>query len=495
MEKLLLGIDIGTSSCKVAIFKVDGEVVAQSSSHYPTYYPESGWAEQNPEEWWTEVCQSINQCLDSEQLSGDQIVAIGVTGQGWAAIPVDEEGNCLHNTPIWLDTRATDIVSTIAESITEEEIFKVSGNSLSPTYSTPKILWFKKHKPELFKRTYKFLQSNSFIGMKLTGNMSSDRSQNYGLHFYNPVTFQYDVEMANQFGIPLEKFPDIYQSHEVIGTVTSQAAQITGLKAGTPVVAGGLDAACGTLGAGVIHHYETQLQGGQAGGVSICLDRPRTHPQLIFSPHVIPNRWLLQGGTVGGGGALRWFREEFGESLSFDELTSLAEEIPEGSDGVVFLPYLAGERSPIWNPKAKAMFYGLSFKETKGHAVRAVLEGVVFSVFHNLLTAKEAGVDIEKLDIRAMGGAANSELWIQIYSDITGCQIKVPSSDTATTLGAAILAGVGVGVYKDFDEAIDQTVQITRQHAPDLNRRKNYESSLAIYLKLSSMMNKEMFIG
>ncbi|AMQ07876.1 xylulokinase [Sporosarcina psychrophila] len=494
MEKLLLGIDIGTSSCKVAIFKSDGEVVSQSSSHYPIYYPKPGWVEQNPEEWWMEVCKSIQKCLESKLLIDNEIVGIGIAGQGWSAIPVDKEGNCLHNTPIWLDTRATDIISNIASSITDEDIYNVSGNSFSPTYTTPKILWFKKHMPELFNRTYKFLQSNSFIGMKLTGKMSSDRSQNYGLHLYNPITYQYDLEMASRFGIPIDKLPEIYQCHEVIGTITEEAAAMTGLKVGIPVIAGGLDAACGALGAGVIQNYETQLQGGQAGGVSICLNEPKTHPKLIFSPHVIPNRWLLQGGTVGGGGALRWFKDEFGEHLSFDELTKRAEQIPEGSDGVVFLPYLAGERSPLWNPKVKALFYGLSFKETKSHAIRAVLEGVVFSVYHNLLIAKEAGVDIEKLDISAMGGAANSMLWIQIYSDVTGCRIKVPSSDTATTLGAALLAGVAVGVYNNFDDAVEQTVKINRQHFPDLNRREKYEESLALYLKLSTWLNKEMFI-
>lgn len=214
--------------------------------------------------------------------------------------------------------------------------------------------------------------------------------------------------------------------------------------------------------------------------------------------HLLPARHpgpLPPAGRYGrrGRGA-RWFREKFGEDLNFGELTKLAEPIPEGSDGVVFLPYLAGERSPLWNPKAKAVFYGLSFKETKGHALRSVLEGVVFSVYHNLLTAQEAGVDIEKLDIHAMGGAANSELWIQMYADVTGCPICVPSSDTATTLGAALLAGVGVGVYEDFDEAVARTVTIRRRHEPDPERRKRYKPSLETYLRLSKLMNEEMFV-
>lgn len=494
MERLLLGIDIGTSSCKVAVFQENGRVVVQAAADYPLYYPRPGWVEQDPDEWWAGVCQVLRQCLKDENVDPGLIAGIGLAGQGWSAIPVDEEGNVLQRTPIWLDTRAADLSRRVLEKIPEEAIFRVSGNPFFPTYSTPKVLWFREKMPELFDRTYKFLQSNGFIGLKLTGNLTSDRSQSYGWHFYDPVACEYDRDMAERFGIPIDKLPEIARCHDVIGTVTEQAARETGLRPGTPVVAGGLDAACGTLGAGVIRHYETQLQGGQAGGISICLNEPKMHPKLIFSPHVIPDRYLLQGGTVGGGGALRWFREKFGEDLNFGELTKLAEPIPEGSDGVVFLPYLAGERSPLWNPKAKAVFYGLSFKETKGHAVRSVLEGVVFSVYHNLLTAQEAGVDIEKLDIHAMGGAANSELWIQMYADVTGCPICVPSSDTATTLGAALLAGVGVGVYEDFDEAVARTVTIRRRHEPDPERRKRYKPSLETYLRLSKLMNEEMFV-
>ncbi|WP_153731630.1 xylulokinase [Sporosarcina obsidiansis] len=494
MKKLLLGIDVGTSSCKVALFTLDGEVVSQSSEHYPTYYPAPGWVEQNPEEWWAQVCQSILNCLEDEQVDKEQVAGIGIAGQGWSAIPIDRDGNCLHNTPIWLDTRATELSETVSKAIGEKNIFDLSGNSFSPSYTTPKLMWFKEHMPELFEKTYKFLQCSSYIGLKLTDTIYSDRSQSYGLHFYNPYTFQYDEEMAEKLSIPLDKIPPNFQSHEVIGHVTKEAAAVTGLKEGTPVVAGGLDAACGTLGAGVINNYETQLQGGQAGGVSICLEKPVAHPKLIFSPHVVPGRWLLQGGTVGGSGALRWFKQEFGSDQSFDELTQLASQVPEGSEGVVFLPYLAGERSPIWNTNAKGLFYGLSFKDTKKHMIRAVLEGVVFSVYHNLLAAKEAGVDIAELDIHAMGGAANSELWIQMYSDVTGCQIKVPSSDTATTLGAALLAGVGIGAYQDFEQAVNQTVNIQRTHVPNFESKKKYETSLQTYLKLSELMNKEMFV-
>lgn len=485
MEELLLGIDIGTSACKIAVFNKAGHVIAQSNQGYPIYYPNTGWVEQDPDEWWDSICVGIKDCITKANISSKQIIGIGIDGQGWSAIPVDEDGNCLYRTPIWMDTRAKDIADRVTKEIGADRIFEVAGNAFLPSYTTPKMLWFKETKPEIYEKTYKFLQSNSYIGMKLTGVMSADKCQSYGVHFYNTKTCTYDEELAVAMGLSADKVPDIYPCHGIIGRVTKKAAEITGLAEGTPVVAGGLDAACGTLGAGVYQANQTQIQGGQAGGMSICEDSPITHPKLIFSPYVVPDLWILQGGTVGGGGVLRWLKQELGDGASFDELTALAETVSPGSDGVTFLPYMAGERCPIWNPNAKAVFYGLSFDKTKAHMIRAALEGVVFSVAHNFKIAEEAGVKIQELDLRAMGGAANSTLWMQIYADVIGCKISIPTSDTATTLGAAILAGVGVGMYNSFEEAIQQTVKITRVQEPIMQNHEIYKKSLDSYLQLS----------
>ncbi|MFP4697064.1 MAG: xylulokinase [Eubacteriales bacterium] len=484
MSELLLGIDIGTSACKVAIFNRKGVVLAQSNQGYKVYYPKPGWVEQNPEEWWDSICIAIKDCISKAKIMSNEIVGIGIDGQSWSTIPVDKEGNCLYNTPIWMDTRAKDITERVTKEIGEERIFDVAGNAFSPSFTTPKMLWFKENKPGIYKNTYKFLYSNSYIGMKLTGVFSADKCQCYGFHFYNTKTCSYDENIAEDMGLTLDKVPNLYQCHDIIGKVTKSAAKMTGLAEGTPVVAGGLDAACGTLGAGVYLSKQTQLQGGQAGGMSICMDKHIAHPKLILSPHVVPDLWLLQGGTVGGGGVLRWFKQELGEGKSFDELTALAEEISPGADGVTFLPYMAGERCPIWNPDAKAVFYGLGFDKTKAHMIRAALEGVVYSVMHNFKIAEGAGVNIKELDLRAMGGAANSKLWMQIYADVIGCKISIPTSDTATTLGAAILAGVGVGLYANFEEAVRETVIITRVQEPNRENHEIYQKSMKLYLGL-----------
>ena len=488
----MLGIDIGTSACKVAAFDREGPVKAHAAADYPVYYPKEGWAEQDPEDWWNAVCTAVRAVLEKGSIKPEEIAGIGIDGQSWSAIPVDREGNVLCRTPIWMDTRASGICDRLNQEIGKERIFGTAGNSLQPSYTTAKILWYRQELPEVYKKTYKILQSNSFIACRLTGKFTQDLSQGYGLHCFDMRRGCWDAQMCGLLSIPEGFLPDIFPCDQIVGTVTKEAAERSGLLRGTPVAAGGLDAACATLGAGVIHPGETQEQGGQAGGMSICTDTYKADPRLILGYHVVPGLWLLQGGTVGGGGCMRWFEQQFAgyerlmeketQESSLVQLNHLAEKVPAGCEGLVFLPYMAGERSPIWNPKAKGVFYGLDFSKTKGHLVRAVMEGVAFSLQHNLQIAEEAGAEVKVL--RAMGGSANSLLWTQIKSDVTGKPVVVPSSDTATTLGAAILAGIGTGFYRDYEEAVQTTVKETRSHRPNPENREIYEKSYHLYRQL-----------
>lgn len=501
-KQYLLGIDIGTSACKIALFSKDGKVEAAASGEYKVYYPKTGWAEQNPDEWWEAVSDTIRKVLKSSRVSPAEIAGVGIDGQSWSAIAIDKKGKVLTNTPIWMDTRAQSICDRVNEEIGADRIFELCGNMLQPSYTTAKILWYKENLPEVYAKTDKILQSNSFIAYRLTGRITQDISQGYGLHCFNMRTGQWDEEMCEALGIPMSFLPEIVPCHEIIGTVTEEAAEKTGLMAGTPVAAGGLDAACGTLGAGVVHAGETQEQGGQAGGMSICIEEYAADPRLILGYHVVPGQWLLQGGTVGGGGVMRWLEQEFADyersvavekgKTSLHQYNDEASVIPPGSDGLVFLPYMAGERSPIWDPNAKGVFYGLDFSKTKGHFIRSCMEGVAYSLKHNLDIAESVGAHVKEL--LAVGGSANSALWMQIKSDITGKPLAVPFSDTATTLGAALLAGVGVGMYDSFEDAVAQTVKITRRYEPNPENaevyEKNYETYLALYENLKDLMKK-----
>ena len=502
MRELLLGIDIGNSACKVAVFDKDGHVAASVTEDYPVYYPHTGWAEQNPDDWWEGVAKGIRKLMDSPDVSPEEIAGVGVDGQSWSAVAVDKEGKVLCPTPIWMDTRSNDICQEMTAKIGAERIFAVDGNPLQPMYTTPKVLWYERTMPELYGRIDKILQCNGFIVYRLTGAVTQDLSQGYGWHCFDMRRGCWNLEMAAELGIPERFLPEITACDAVVGHVTAQAAAQCGLLEGTPVVAGGLDACCGTLGVGVSEPGETQEQGGQAGGMSICMDQYHADPRLILGYHVVPGRWLLQGGTTGGGGAMRWFESEFGgeerlmkEQLgmsSLDQMNQAAAKVPAGSEGLVFLPYMSGERTPIWDAEAKGVFYGIDFTKKKGHFVRALMEGVAYALRHNLEVAGNAGAEVQVL--KAMGGSANSLLWTQIKADITGKKIEVPASDTATTWGACMLAGVGVGLFPSYKEVIGRTIATRRVHEPgtaDLEAyEKGYQTYRALYENLKDLMHQ-----
>lgn len=492
MLKYLIGIDVGTSALKTALFTLDGRAVAQADAPYPVHYPHPGWAEQHPDDWWRALCTAMKQMLGEAGVNPRDVAAIGVAGQSWSAVLIDSQGQALNRTPIWMDTRSRACCQDAVRTIGEDAIFSISGNPLQPTYTLPKLLWYQKHQPELMRCADKVLQSNGYIVYRLTGSVTQDKSQGYGFAFFDMQHGTWNLSLARAFGISPSLLPDIGDCHQMAGHVTAEAARQTGLCEGIPVVLGGLDAACGTLGAGVYQNGQTQEQGGQAGGMSICMDHMIADRRLILSRHVVPDLWLLQGGAVGGGGLLRWIRQEFclhEENLArssgasaYAEMDRAAAAIPPGSEGLVFLPYMAGERSPIWDPDAKGVLFGLDYAKTRAHVIRAGMEGAAFALRHNCETAANAGAAISSL--HAMGGAANSKVWTQIKADITGHTIRVPSSDTATALGAALLAGVGVGAYAGFEEAVRQTVSIRRTHVPDPAVKSLYDKAYRTYRQL-----------
>lgn len=498
----LLGIDIGTSACKLVVFRPSGEPVASRTETYACRYPRPGHVEQNPEDWWIAVCRGLRAMLESGEALAADIAGIGIDGQGWSAIAVDRAGDVLAPDPIWLDTRSEEICAELNARVGEKDIFALSGNSLKAQYTTGKILWFQRHMPEVFRKTDMILQSNGYIAYRLTGERTMDLSQGYGLHCFDMKNARMDSAMCGALGLPEALLPELVPCHAVIGGVSREAALQTGLLAGTPVVAGGLDAACSTLGAGVLHAGQTQEQGGQAGGMSICIDQYSADPRLILGYHVVPGCWLLQGGTTGGGGAMRWFEREFADKerrlaveegrSSFAFLDALAGEIPAGSEGVVFLPYMAGERSPIWDSHAKGVYYGLDYSKTRAHLIRALMEGVAYSLRHNIEIAESAGAYVGRL--RATGGSANSRIWTRIKADVTGKDIDIPESDLATTLGAAILAGVGIGVYESFDAAVRETVSVKRSCEHEETDKaaydRGYDTYRALYERLRDVMHQ-----
>lgn len=486
---VLIGIDVGTSSTKVAAFERDASVLAVVTREYRLIVDKPGFVEQDPNEWWEVIAAATKDI--AEQVGAERIAGVGLSGQSWSAIPVDQDGTVLANTPIWMDTRSQSICDELNEKVGADRILAVAGNPLSPTYTTGKLVWFQRNMPEVYERTRWFLQSNSFIAYRLTGEVSQDYSQSYGIHAWDTATGQYDQQLADELGIDLTKLPEPVECHHVVGTVTAEAAKKTGLLEGTPVVAGGLDAACGTLGGGVMRVGQTQEQGGQAGGMSIVTDHPVRDPRLILARHVVPGVWLFQGGSVAGGASLNWARNTFGTpGLGFEQISADADTVPVGSNGLWFLPYLQGERSPLWDADAQGVFFGLNFATTRPAIWRSVMEGVAYALLDNVEVAEAAGAETGIL--YSVGGGATSPVWTQLKADVLGKEIRVPEADTASCLGAAVLAGVGTGVYDSFEDAGQYLGEVHRVHKPNPENTKRYRELFAIYRELYSALAPTM---
>lgn len=493
MMRLILSVDIGTSGLKLLLWdKNSGRVVTESRS-YRTMNPFQGAAEQQPQDWYAALRDALPCLLKKAQARAEDICAIGVDSISWTPVCLDENGSVLCPAPIWMDTRAGAENEELKEIIGEEAVFALSGNPLQPYYNLPKMRWLLRHVPDLKKRLRHVLTGNGYIVYRLTGALTHDLCQAYAWGCFNMEEGTWDTSLAEKSGLDPAWLPDLCECTAIAGVVTQKAAEECGLVPGIPVVAGGLDAACGAAGAGVIAPGITHEQSGSAGGMSICDDRFRPVRGLILSRHIVPGRYLLQGGTVGGGGVMRWMTDwmspaDSDKALRGEELTALAAQVPPGSDGVLLLPYLAGERSPIWNPDAKGVYYGLSFATGRGHMARAALEGAAYALRHNIDFARDAGASVGIL--RAVGGASRNALWMQIKADITGESICETVCPEATGLGCAIMAAVGCGELRSFDEAAFP--EAGKTYTPDPANRQTYDSGYRQYRQLYAQLQEMM---
>ncbi|MBO4379045.1 MAG: carbohydrate kinase [Clostridia bacterium] len=487
MKRWLLALDIGTSGAKMLLLDHETGQKHIANCSYPTVTLHAGWAEQNPALWWNGICETLPALLRNAGVDSKEIAAIGMDGISWTPVCLDVAGQVLCNVPIWYDMRAAEQCVCLKKEGLEEQFFANNGNPLEPYYTLPKVLWIREHLPETFAKIRHILTSNGYIVYKLTGAFTHDNCQAYGWGFYQLEKDAWDTSLMEELGIDPDILPALCACTQVVGTVTGKAAEETGLAEGIPVIAGGLDAACGALGAGVIEPGAVHEQSGSAGGMSICLEAFRPARGLIYSRHVVPGMHLLQGGTVGGGGLARWLAKVMYPAgacpeNALEELTAAAETSPPGANGLIFLPYMAGERSPIWDPEAKGVFFGLDYSKTRGDMARAVLEGAAYALRHNLEAAGSALP--EKSLLRAVGGAAKSPLWMQIKADITGHPICAVSEGEATGLGCAMLAGAGCGLYPDLNETVKRFVSTDTPFEPEPRNAEIYDQRYASYLEL-----------
>lgn len=489
VRNLLLGMDVGTTSLKAVLFDEDGHILAQGSQEYPTSYPRFNWAEQDPEDWWRAACTVLPEVMAAAEANPKAIAGIGISGQAPCLTPIDGAGQPVRPAMLWLDRRAEAECTWLREHVGEESISRVNGGRIDPYYLAPKLLWFRDHEPTLYRQTARVMQPNGYLVHKLCGARTMDVSHGPLTSFFDSTALGYDAALAGEMGLDLAKMPGVHPCAEVVGEVTSQAAAATGLAAGTPVIAGMCDGTAAAVEAGLLAVGDAVEMTGQSTVLLTCSDHPYLGRDLIPLVHGIPGRYLVIGAQVATGGALRWFRDQLGDveraaaSLlgvdAFDLLSQEAERSPAGANGVVFLPYLYGERSPIWDSNARGVWFGLSLSTVRADLVRAIMEGAAFGLRHNLETAAAGGFTTRSL--ASVGGGSRSAVWCQIKADVLQLPVRLPATAVGAPWGDAMTAGVAVGVYPSFTEAIRRVVRIEREFRPDATVAARYDALYSVF--------------
>lgn len=493
MPQYLLGVDVGSHETKGVLTDASGSVVASAVLKHEMQYPKPGFVEHDVEKvWWGEFADICRTLIEEAGADPSEIVGLSVSA-AFGMVPVDEDINPLRPGGIMygIDTRSTAEISELNQRLGEDNILQRCGNPLSTQQMGTKVLWLKNNEPDIYERAHCFLPSSSFIVARLTGACVIDH-----LHagFFGPL---YDLKQQS-WGDDLcegivepARLPEIKWASEVAGHVTGKAAEQTGLAEGTPVCVGTSDVATEALSIGVTRPGHTMMMYGSTAWITLLVEQPVLHEKLWASPYIFPGVFCLHGGTATSGSLTRWVRDNAAGELvaaeadggdeAYSQLTQMAGDIPAGSDGLVILPYLAGERSPINDPDAKGMIFGLQMRHTRAHLYRAALEGVGYSINHTLDAMREAGADPTLLT--AVGGGTKSDVWLQSVSDISGVPQEVPAITMGASYGNAFLAGYATGLFQS-PEDIRKWVDVANRIEPIENNAATYAELMKIYLQL-----------
>jgi D-xylulose kinase len=468
MTEVVVAIDAGTSGVRSIFFDSQGNVLSMTYREFNSSYPQPSWVEQDADLWWKTACMSLTTSISSDNISTENIAAISVTNQRETVVPIDTKGNPLRPAIVWQDRRTTEQCDWIRKEISLKKIYQITGLTIDPYFTAPKILWIKQNEPDTFKNTDKFLLVHDFLLNRLTGQFLTDFSNASRTMLFDIERGEWSDNLLRDMGIPKEKLPTPIESGKVVGEVSNSAAQATGLKAGTPVVSGGGDQQCAALGVGVVREGAIKSTTGTGTFMLAYSNKRKLEPKarLLCSRHVVPDAFVIEASMFTTGSALRWFRDHIATEERhvagdrgidpYEVITEAAESIPAGSEGVVHLPHFVGAGAPHWNPHARGVFGGLSLGHTRRHMMRSVLEGVSYDIRSNLDIMKKLGLPTNEM--RVTGGAARSDVWMQIQADVLGIPVIRTQLEEATALGAAILACIGVGIFKSMTEAADEMV-------------------------------------
>jgi xylulokinase len=495
-----IGLDVGTTGSKAILIDEQGRILATHTSEYPMFTPRPLWTEQNPEDWWRASCEAFRTVVLKSAVPANEIKGIGLTGQMHGLVVLNQEGQVLRPCIMWNDQRTSAQCATITKKIGFKKLMAITGNPVLPGFTAPKIQWVRDHEPKIFKQIRHILLPKDYIKYRLTGVLNSDVSDAAGTSLLDVGRRRWSAKITKALGIPMEWLPEVTESVEIIGQITTSAAAEAGLVADIPVVAGAGDQAAGAVGSGTVHSGVISVCLGTSGVVFAHTKKLSIEPQgrLHAFCHAVPGNWHLMGVTLSAGGSFRWYRDTFAGMEKqeagrvnrdvYDIITEGAANVPAGSEGLLFLPYLTGERTPYPDPNARGIFYGITVRHGKDHFARAVLEGVAFSLMDCLLLIKNLGTSIR--EIRIIGGGARSTLWRQIIADIFGRELLTLTVTEGAPFGAALLAGVGTGCYKSVAAACASTIQIATRTRPIRNNVQIYRDAYSLYRQMYGILKE-----
>lgn len=477
-----MGIDIGQGAVKVTALDHDGQILGLSSEEYPTYYPKPGWSEQNPQDWIDATGRACRGLFAQLKSTGKKVSVegVGLTSATHNAVLLDQSDCAVRRCIMLTDGRS----ASQAHQLDEEHgslILKRTRNQVSPTWTLPQLMWVAENEPGVWMQIAKIAFAKDYVRMAMTGQWATDWIDAEGSLFFNTSRKQWDPDICELISMPVEWLPPLLAPTDLSGYVTREGEKLTGILAGTPVVTGCSDTAAEGFAAGACTDGQAVIKLATAGNVNLMTSTPRPSPEWFTYSHPIPSLSYHSLATNSAASSKRWFREILSDDyrdIKYADMDKEASEIPAGSGGLLFHPYLLGERSPYWNPDLRASFVGLSAAHKRGHMIRAILEGVAFSLADCLEVFKTYGFAIS--EARIIGGGAQSSLWRNIVSNVLGIHLQHPSLSDASA-GAALLAGVGVDTYSSPEEAVDQTVQIVTEETPDIRCHKGYVNLLEVY--------------
>lgn len=478
----LIGVDVSTTATKALILDTQGNVLASAASEYSFETPRPLWSEQDPQLWWDGTIDSIRKAIALAQIDPAAILGIGLTGQMHGLVLLDATGKVLRPAILWNDQRTAAECDEIRQLLGRQELIQETGNDALTGFTAPKIAWVRNHEPEVFRQVRHILLPKDYVRYRLTGEFAMDKADGSGTILFDLRQRNWSAKMLERLQIPAEWMPPTFEGPEITGYVTAKAATATGLRPGIPIMAGGGDQAAQAVGVGAVEEGIVALTLGTSGVIFATADKPFIEPdgRLHAFCHSVPNAWHLMGVMLSAAGSLRWYRDTVAPGVEFEELVTRAAPVPAGSEGLFFLPYLTGERTPYPDPLARAAFVGLTVRHTQPHLTRAVLEGVAFGLRDSFELMKSVGLSSIQ-QVRVSGGGARSALWRQILADVLNAELVTVNTTEGAAFGAAMLAGVGANVWQDVYRACQEVIHLTGSTTPNSVAVMNYQQQYALY--------------